>query len=90
MVKGMRAETTTAVQQGEFIMGDFSYLNIRDVWGLSITIGWENDDFTKNLVTVIAEKRLMCYIKSQYKTAFVKDTYDNIIEDITPSAGVGG
>ena len=90
LVQGMRAETTTAVQQGEFIMGDFSYLNIRDVWGLSITIGWENDDFTKNLVTVIAEKRLMCYIKSQYKTAFVKDTYDNIIEDITPAPGVGG
>ena len=72
MIQGLRVETTTAVKQGDFIMGDFSYLNIRDLWELSITLGWENDDFRKNIVTVIAEKRLMCYIKSQYKTAFGK------------------
>ena len=92
LVQGMRVETTTTLTKGNFIMGDFNYLNIRDVWGLTITVGWENDDFTKNLVTVIAEKRLMCYIKSQYKTAFLKDTFANIIEDITPtvSSGPGG
>lgn len=85
LVQGMRVETTTTLAQGEFIMGDFSYLNIRDVWGLTVTVGWENDDFTKNLVTVIAEKRLMCYIKSQYKTAFLKDSFDTVIEAITPA-----
>ena len=91
LIQGMRVETTTTLTQGNFIMGDFNYLNIRDVWGLTVTVGWENDDFTKNLVTVIAEKRLMCYIKSQYKTAFLKDSFANIIEDITPAApGVGG
>ena len=90
LIQGMRVETTTAVGKGEFIMGDFSYLNIRDLWALSITVGWENDDFRKNVVTVISEKRLMCYIKSQYKTAFVKDEFDTVIEAITPSPGVGG
>ena len=91
LIQGMRVETTTTLAQGSFIMGDFNYLNIRDVWGLTVTVGWENDDFTKNLVTVIAEKRLMCYIKSQYKTAFLKDSFANIIEDITPAAsGVDG
>ena len=83
LIQGLRVETTTAVKQGDFIMGDFSYLNIRDLWELSITLGWENDDFRKNIVTVIAEKRLMCYIKSQYKTAFVKDTFSTVIEGIT-------
>lgn len=92
LIQGLRVETTTTLEQGDFIMGDFGYLNIRDLWGLSITVGWENDDFRKNIVTVLAEKRLMCYIKSQYKTAFLKDSFDNIIEDITPAAapGVGG
>lgn len=61
-------------------------MNIRDLWELSITLGWENDDFRKNIVTVIAEKRLMCYIKSQYKTAFVKDTFSTVIEGITQEA----
>ena len=88
LIQGLRVETTTAIEQGDFIMGDFSYLNIRDLWALSITMGWENDDFRKNIVTVIAENRLMCYIKSQYKTAFVKDTFATVIEGITQ--GVGG
>lgn len=91
LIQGLRVETTTAVKQGDFIMGDFSYLNIRDRWELSLSIGWENDDFRRNIVTVLAEKRLMCYIKSQYKTAFVKDKFATVIEGITPAApGVGG
>lgn len=95
LIQGLRVETTTTVSQGDFIMGDFSYLNIRDYMPLSVTVGWENDDFRKNIVTVLAEKRLMCYIKSQYKTAFVKDEFDTVIEAITKedsptSPGVGG
>lgn len=83
LIPGLRVEASTAVKQGEFVLGDFNYLNIRDVWALSITFGWENDDFTKNLVTMIGEKRLMAYIKAQYKTAFVKDTIANVITAIT-------
>ena len=83
LIPGLRVEASTAVKQGEFVLGDFNYLNIRDVWALSITFGWENDDFTKNLVTMIGEKRLMAYIKAQYKTAFVKDTIGNVITAIT-------
>ena len=82
----MQIVASTAVAEGSFYVGDFSYLNIRDVWQLSITFGWENDDFTKNLVTMIGEKRLMAYIKSQYKPAFVKDTFANVIEAINKTA----
>ena len=57
LIQGLRVETTTAVKQGDFIMGDFSYLNIRDLWNLSISLGWENDDFRKNNVPVLDEKR---------------------------------
>lgn len=83
LIPGLRVEASTAVKQGEFVLGDFNYLNIRDVWALSITFGWEHDDFTKNLVTMIGEKRLMAYIKAQYKTAFVKDTISNVITAIS-------
>lgn len=75
---GLNLVVSTAVTQGEFIIGDFNYLNIRDYVVLTITFGWENDDFTKNLVTMLGEKRLMAYIKNQYKTAFVKDTFANV------------
>lgn len=86
LVQGLQVVTTTAVAQGTIIMGDFNYLNIRDTWELTVTFGWENDDFTKNLVTMIGEKRLVPYIKAQYKTAFVKDTIANIITGIQATA----
>ena len=83
LIPGLRVEASTSVKQGDIVLGDFNYLNIRDVWALTITFGWEKDDFTKNLVTMIGEKRLMAYIKAQYKTAFVKDTIANVITAIT-------
>lgn len=86
LIPGLRVKASTAVKQGEIVLGDFNYLNIRDVWALSITFGWENDDFTKNLVTMIGEKRLIAYIKAQYKTAFVKDTIANVVTAITAVA----
>lgn len=86
LVSGLRVVTSTAIAQGEFLMGDFRYLNIRDYVALTITFGWENDDFTRNLVTMIGEKRLMAYIKRQYSTAFVHDTYANVITAITAPA----
>lgn len=89
LIQGLRVESSTAIKQGELFIGDFNYLNIRDLWQLTITIGWENDDFTKNLVTLIGEKRLMAYIKAQYKTAFVKDKFATVIEAITPSVAPG-
>lgn len=82
---GLNVVVSTAVAKGKLLMGDFNYLNIRDYVVLTITFGWENDDFTKNLVTMIGEKRLMCYIKNQYKTAFVYDTIANIKTAITPA-----
>lgn len=89
LIQGLKVETSTAIKQGDIWVGDFNYLNIRDVWVLTITLGWENDDFTKNMVTILGEKRLMVYIKKQYKTAFVKDKIATVIEAITP-AGIGG
>lgn len=86
LIQGLRIETSTAIDQGDIWVGDFNYLNIRDVWALTITLGWENDDFTKNMVTILGEKRLMVYIKKQYKTAFVKDKIQTVIEAITPAA----
>lgn len=83
LIPGLRVESSTAVKQGDLWIGDFNYLNIRDVWALTVQFGWENDDFTKNLVTMIGEKRLIAYIKAQYKTAFVKDTISNIITGIS-------
>lgn len=49
--------------------------------------GWENDDFTKNLVTVIGELRLHQFVSDQYINDFaISDTIANIITaiDVAP------
>ena len=86
LVSGLRVIADPNQAVGSFIMGDWRYLNIRDYQPLTVSFGWENQDFTKNMVTMIGEKRLLAYIKSNYKTAFVSDTFDDVITAITPSA----
>lgn len=77
--------TNNVLSVGSFIVGDFSKLEIRDREPLRVEIGWENDDFSKNLVTIVVEKRLMAYIKNQHINAFVSDTFSNVITAITPA-----
>lgn len=52
--------TTQAIDQGKFLAGAFSYgAQIFDRWGARVEIATENeDDFVKNMVTILGEKRL--------------------------------
>lgn len=45
---------------------------------LTIMFGWENDDFTKNLVTVIGEMRLHQFYSANDAGAFIYDTFANV------------
>lgn len=49
----------------------------------TVTYGWENDDFTKNLITVIGERRIHQYFSNNYTGAFIYDTFANIKTAIT-------
>lgn len=75
---------STNVTAGNFVIGDFNYMHIRDWQPAEISVGWVNDDFTKNLVTVVAEERVIYYVKLQDKAAFVADSFSNVITAITP------
>jgi hypothetical protein len=48
----------------------------------TMTFGWENDDFTKNLVTVIAETRLHSFHSENDAAAFVYDDLADIKSQI--------
>jgi hypothetical protein len=43
-----------------------------------LAFGWENDDFTKNLVTAIGEMRIHQFFSENHTGAFIYDTFDNI------------
>lgn len=49
----------------------------------AITWGWENDDFTKNLVTVLAEMRLHSFHSNNDAQAFIYDSFANVKALIT-------
>jgi len=51
----------------------------------SLAYGWENDDFTKNLVTVIGEMRIHQFFSENYTGAFIYDTFANITAALQPA-----
>ena len=42
---------------------------------LNIQVGYINDDFTRNMMTVLAEARACFFVKSNDVNAFIKGTF---------------
>lgn len=72
---GVPVIANNVVTAGQFLVGDFTKSNLGIREEVNIQIGYENDDFTKNLVTILAEMRAVHYIKSNHTAAFVKGTF---------------
>lgn len=75
VVKGIPVVQNTGVTEGTYLVGDFSKSGVRYKEGLVIDMGYENDDFTKNFVTILAETRLVQRVKSNHYPAFVTGTF---------------
>lgn len=65
---------TTLVTAGTYLVGDFTKATVYDSGTISVEVGRDSDDFTKNLVTVLAEWRGLNVIKTNQTTAFVTGT----------------
>jgi HK97 family phage major capsid protein len=63
------------VAQGSFFVGDFNKYKARIKEGLSIAIGYDGNDWTNNMVTPLAEMRLVGYIASNNYGAIVTGTF---------------
>ncbi|MDE5507746.1 phage major capsid protein [Elizabethkingia meningoseptica] len=71
-----------AIAEGEFLAGDFTKSNLRIKEEININVGYSDDDFVKNLVTILAEMRAVHYIKKHHKPAFVKGVFADAITAI--------
>jgi len=67
--------STTLVTAGEFLMGNFDKAYLVEKDGVKFDIGYENDDFTKNFVTLLAEWRGAVVVKTNDRTAFIKGDF---------------
>jgi len=74
-IYGLPVIETNSITAGEFLVGDFRKFYIKDREAMSIQMGYDGNDWTKNLVTIIAEKRLVSYVKKNDEAAFVTDTF---------------
>ena len=83
IVSGIRVIANTGVTIDKFLVGDFSKSGVRFKEGLTINVGYENDDFTKNLVTILAEARLVHRVKSNHYGAFVYGDFSDAITALT-------
>jgi hypothetical protein len=72
---GIPVIKNTGVTAGTFLFGDFNQVNVRMRQDATISMGNENDDFTKNLITILAEMRLVCYIPSNRVLSLVTGSF---------------
>lgn len=81
-IDGIRIVAKSKIPAGKILMGDFMKLNIIDYVAYSVRIGWINDQFIKNLFTMLGEGRFYVYVKELEKRAFVYDDIANVIAGI--------
>jgi HK97 family phage major capsid protein len=71
MLDGVSIVETTLVAQDDYLVGAFDLATVYDKGSISIEVGLDSDDFTKNLRTVRAEWRGLVIVKNNDRTAFV-------------------
>ena len=74
MLDGVPIIETVLVTVDTYLTGDFAKATVFDKGSISVEIGLDSDDFTKNLVTVRAEWRGANVIRTNQTSAFVTGT----------------
>jgi len=77
-IEGVEVVQDVSIAAGRALVGDFSRFQIRDREPLSVSMGYTGNDFTSNLIVMLAEKRLASYVRSNDVQAFVYDTFANM------------
>ncbi len=72
---GIPIVKTTLVTAGTYLVGVFNMASLYDKGAISLEMGLDGNDFTKNLRTIIAEYRGAMVVKNNDRTAFVKGTF---------------
>lgn len=81
-INGIKIVPKNKIPAGYILMGDFKKLNIVNYVAYSIRIGWINDQFIKNLFTMLGEGRFYVYVKNLDQRAFIYDTIANVVAGI--------
>ena len=84
LIAGLRVVESSQVDANTLLVGDFRWGTIYDLEGVDIQMGFINDQFIQNAMTILAEQRLGLLIRTVDVTAFRKVTdIDTAITTIT-------
>ncbi len=83
-MSGMKIIEENQMPLGSVLIMDTTKAKVFTWQDFVIKIGYVNDDFELNLVTIIGEKRLHFFIPENWSNAFLYDTIANIKTAITP------
>jgi HK97 family phage major capsid protein len=71
-VANLTVVSTNYMTAGNFLVGDMTKSNVRMRENMNIQVGYVNDDFERNMVSILCEARLVHYIKANDVNAFQK------------------
>jgi hypothetical protein len=83
VIAGVPVLEDNDVAVGSLLIGDISRYKVLIYQDFFTAWGWENDDFSKNLMTVIGEIRFHQYVSANNVGAFIYDTFANIKTALT-------
>lgn len=84
VVDGVVIKESATVTPNTMIIGDFRYGTVYDLEGVTVDMGYVNDQFIKNQTTLLAEKREMLLVKNVDVDAFLKvDDIDAAVASIS-------
>jgi len=84
-IDGVRIVASTGVPVGYFYIMDSTKVNFAVREDAMISVGYENDDFTKNLVTILCETRGCLWIPNNYLGAVVYGNFTTAVASIQNS-----
>jgi hypothetical protein len=77
-ISGVRIVEDNNITVGQLLVADLTKFKVLIYKDFTVAWGWENDDFSKNLVTVIGEMRLHSFHSSNHTGAFLYDSFEDI------------
>lgn len=82
---GVTIISNNKIPVGYFLLADLSKYKKFDLETYTASLGWENDDFRKNLLTMLGERRLHAFASENHAGAFIYDTFDNVKTALAPA-----
>lgn len=78
-IDGIAVVPKKEIPSGKLLIGDFTKLNIVNYVDYTVSMGWINDQYIKNLFTMVGEGRFYTVIRSLDEIAFLYDDLSNIV-----------